>query len=263
MGSVVKRASLGAALCCVVLFVLLHARRNWSNVFFLGGINLQWYSIRHMRVTRRHQWWHITHDLQRIAQYSPIPRLTRTRIPTAPTHTYIPPTTGHQTQNYTSFVRTCCTLCLRALEHRPRLNVGIIVSVRTDDSPGNYIAMALAKLDVTMSPREICRSITGAVADVRSRPLERTLLQFLREWDANHIVFNNWRNIETMNQRSSDLRILTYGVTSFDITQRRQFRLSHDGFGWYIVSITRISFFRKNRRTAPILRFDSTFFRVT
>ena len=234
MGSMVVCSSpLGATLC--VTFALVLLRCNWANVLFVYTLEFRWYCVRSMRVTRFHHWSHLTHDLQRIAEYSPIPRLTRTRIHTIPAHTYIPQTSDGRTNIYTSFVRTCCTLCLRALEHRPRLNVGILVSVRNNGEPGNFVTMAHSKLDCTMTPDEICRSITDAITDSRNRPLKRSLFGFFSQWFANHLVFNNWRNIETMNQRNSNIRILTNGVSTFDITRRQELRLSHDGSGWYVV----------------------------
>lgn len=237
------KCSLGQVLtlcATLALLAVLWIRCNWANVVFVHNIEFQWYCVRCMRITRRHQWSHLTHDLQRIARYASIPRLTRARIHTTPTHTYIRPTPGDQTKNCTSFVRTCCTLCLRALGHRCRLNVGIIVSVRTNDEPGNYFTMALTKLDCTMTPNEICRSITDAITDARNRSLKQTLVGFFNQWFANHLVFNNWRNIETMDQRNSDLRILTNGVSSLDMSRRQELRLSHDGLGWYVV--TRVVF---------------------
>lgn len=218
----------------VVLVIAIVHRRNWCNVFFRYDLHLAWYSKQTLLATDTHTWNHGTHDLQRIARAARIPPLTHYKVKSAPIHTYISPVSVEY--KCTSFVRTCCTLCTQALKCKKRLRVGILVSLRTDDSSGNFLAMASCSITRKTDADTVCRLMSESISSC-SRSVKTTMYEFLG-WYANHdIVFNNWRNIETLNQRAPHLRLLTPGETSVDFTRRRQeLRMSHDGQGWYIVS---------------------------
>ena len=228
------RTQLTLVIFFTIVLALLLQRRNWPNVVFRSDLTFRWYSIETLQVTEQHTWPHAHYDLQRIARYASLPKLTETVIPCRPTHTYIPPCEGVEV-GCSSFVRVCCTLCLTALTHRESMTVGILMSKRTDDRPGNVLAMATCRLHRAMTPTMICEEIVAAIS--RPATTSTTALEFFNWYFANNLVFNNWRNIETMNRRAPHLRLLSQHdpiVVDFSLA-RQELKMSHDGTGWYIV----------------------------
>ncbi len=229
------RGQLLISLIIFTMIVLLSQRRNWPNIVFRFDMKYRWYSIDTLQITDEHKWSHTLYDLQRVACYASIPELTDTVIPSRPTHSYITPCKVGA--RCSSFVRVCCTLCLVALTYQESINVGIMMSKRTDNRSGNFLAMATCQLFTFMSPDMICNEIMAAIS--KPATILTNAFEFCNWYFKNNIVFNNWRSIETMDQRAPHLRLLSQGEPVVDFTTARQeLKMSHDDTGWYIVHQT-------------------------
>jgi len=219
----------------IVLHLICRCKLNWLNVLLNCKMRYQWYSIHTRQTTSLHVWDHLTYDLQRVAKYSNVPRLTANKcIP--PTHVHIVPS-SEITVECTGFVKICCTLCMSALTVRRFIYVGIIASLRRDDEPGNLLTVVRCRLDRSMTANNICNELSIAISTAPYMTTNVSLIKTVSWWFCNHLLLNNWRNIETMSQRAPHLRLLGSGDPYVDFRRKRQeLRLSHDGTGWYIVS---------------------------
>jgi hypothetical protein len=226
------RATLICLICLALRRILLWPQ-NWRNIGFLGIVNykitLQWYSPQTLQATRLHVWDHRFYDLQRIARYAHIPPLTH-KIVRHPVHNYI--TLPKVSVTCSSFIKACCTLCIASLKHRSLIPVGVYISRRKDDMVGNFVIMARCTLTQCMSPDRICSELCNAVSSCE-QPVKVSLVEFLS--DQNRLIFNNWRNIETFNQRAPHLRLLSKESRTFTNTIPQHVAMSHDGVGWYIL----------------------------
>lgn len=233
-----RNVAVGWFVCMVIIMVLLQVKANWWHwtfQIFPCPIDLRWYSVDTFQATEHHSWTHDAHDLTRISAFAEIPALTNTVI-IPPKHTYIalPETI---TAPCTSFVKACSVLCRSALKHRKQIRIGIVVSVRLDDRRGNFVRIPLCLIREDMTTDEICQTIATKIRHIRASSTPVVTLKEFIAMGATDLVFNNWRNIETMHQRAPHLRLLCNGVPldSVNFSRAHQLYLSNDTKGWYIV----------------------------